>query len=221
MKVHELSKEIGATNKELITFLKNNGHSVSSHMQNVTDEMIDLVRNNFTKPETEAKKEEPKVEVHIPEPQKKVTRTFNADDEIICKSVTPWTLNAPGVDRNTVYHWEYFGDIDYVKYRDLQALRRTDYITKPKILIMDEDLRTMWARELKDTYKYFDGINYPEEYFDKNDDEFADMLKKAPHWLGDIIKSTAVTMIRNENYPSLNKIKLIDDILGTCIKDFL
>ena len=47
------------------------------------------------------------------------------------------------------------------------------------------------------------------------------MLKKAPHWLGDIIKSTAVTMIRNENYPSLNKIKLIDDILGTCIKDFL
>ena len=221
MKVHELSKEIGVTNKELITFLKNNGHSVSSHMQNVTDEMIDLVRNNFTKPEPEVKKEEPKAEVRIPEPQRKVTRTFNADDEIVCKSVTPWKLNAPGVDRNTVYHWEYFGDIDYVKYRDLQALRRTDYITKPKILIMDEDLRAMWARELKDTYKYFDGINYPEEYFDKSDEEFGEILRNAPHWLGEIIKTTAVTMIRNENYPSLNKIKLIDDILGTCIKDFL
>ena len=28
-------------------------------------------------------------------------------------------------------------------------------------------------------------------------------------------------MIKNENYPSVNKLKYIDDILGTCIKDFI
>ena len=100
-------------------------------------------------------------------------------------------------------------------------MRRTEYITKPNIIIMDEDLRSQWSRELGDVYKYFDGVGYPEEYFDKSDDEFSDILKNAPHFVTDIIKTTAVAMVRNENYPSLNKIKLIDDILGTCIKDFL
>ena len=86
---------------------------------------------------------------------------------------------------------------------------------------MDDDLRSQWSRELGDIYKYFDNIDYPEEYFDKSDEEFTDILKNAPHFVMDVIKTTAVAMVRNENYPSLNKIKLIDDILGTCIKDFL
>ena len=34
-------------------------------------------------------------------------KTFKPDEEIPCKSVTPWELNATGVDKNTVYHWEY------------------------------------------------------------------------------------------------------------------
>lgn len=221
MKVHELSKEIGATNKELIAFLKNNGCSISSHMQNVTDEMIDLAHEHFSNTGVEEEIPEKPVAHHKETAQPKVTRVFNAGDEIICKSVTPWKLTALGVDKKTVYHWEYFGDIDYVKYRDLQALRRTEYITKPKILIMDKDLRAMWGRELKDTYKYFEGIEYPEEFFDKSDEEFQEILNNAPVWLAEIIKSTAITMIRNENYPSVSKIVKIDDTLGTCIKDFL
>lgn len=223
MKVHELSKEIGVTNKELITFLKENNFSISSHMQNVTDEIIDFVHENYKQSVNTVTEEDPTASTkdNVETSSKKITRVFHPDEDIPCKSVTPWKLSAIGVDRNTVYHWEYFGDIDYVKYRDLQALRRTDYVTKPKILIMDDDLRTMWSRELKDSYKYFEGIDYPEEYFDKSDEDFSSLLKDSPKWLADIIKSTAVTMIRNENYPSLNKIKLIDDILGTCIKDFL
>lgn len=227
MKVRELSQELKVTNKELISFLKENGYAISSHMQNVTDEMIELAQANL-KPtvSTEEEKVEEATETKQPKPStttvaSKSTKVFKADDEIICKSVTPWKLTAVGVDKNTVYHWEYFGDIDYVKYRDLQALRRTEYITKPKIVIMDKDLCVQWARELGDNYKYFADIDYPEEYFDKTDDEFRDLLNTAPSWLGDIIKTTAVAMIHNENYPSVNKIKLIDDILGTCIKDFL
>ena len=112
-------------------------------------------------------------------------------------------------------------EIEYLKYRDLQALRRTEYITKPKILIMDTDLRNQWGRELGDVYKYFDGIEYPEEYFDRSNDEFEELIKNAPHWLTDIIKVTAMAMIRAENYPDVKKIRIIDDTLGTCIKDFL
>ena len=56
MKVNDLSKELGVTNKELIEFLKGNGYKVSSHMQNVTDEMIDLARENLISSKVEEKK---------------------------------------------------------------------------------------------------------------------------------------------------------------------
>ena len=223
MKIFELSKELSITNKELISFLNQNNYSVCSHMQNMTDEMVELARNNFKLSETNDQviEEMKNLQTNVNEQEQLSTRVFKADDEIICKSVTPWKLTAVGVDKKTVYHWEYFGDIDYVKYRDLQALRRTDYITKPSIIIMDEDLRKQWSRELKDTYKYFENINYPEEYFLKSDSDFEDILQNAPVWVKEIIKTTALTMVKVKNYPSLNKIILIDKILGTCIKDFL
>lgn len=47
MKVFELSKEFGATNKELIDFLKDKGFKVSSHSQNLTDEMIETAKRDF------------------------------------------------------------------------------------------------------------------------------------------------------------------------------
>ena len=43
MKVFELSNELNVNNKELITFFKEKGFKVSSHLQNITDEMIDCV----------------------------------------------------------------------------------------------------------------------------------------------------------------------------------
>ena len=224
MKVNELSKELGVTNKELIDFLKKNGYKVSSHMQSVTDEMIDLARENLvaTKVEEETEKDIDNIIPKKEKPEVKVeTKTFKPDDVIPCRSVTPWKLNALGVDRRTVYHWEYYGDVDYLTYRDLQALRRTNYITKPKILIEDPDLCYQWRRELGDTYKYFLGVEYPEEFFDLSDSDFEKLLKQAPDTVKEVIKVTAMNMIKNENYPTIQKLTLIDNILGTCLKEFI
>ena len=224
MKVNELSKELGVTNKELIDFLKKNGYKVSSHMQSVTDEMIDLARENLiaTKVEEETEKDIDNIIPQKEKPEVKIeTKTFKPDDVIPCRSVTPWKLNALGVDRRTVYHWEYYGDVDYLTYRDLQALRRTNYITKPKILIEDPDLCYQWRRELGDTYKYFLGVEYPEEFFDLSDNDFEKLLKQAPDTVKEVIKVTAMNMIKNENYPTIQKLTLIDNILGTCLKEFI
>lgn len=221
MKILDLAKELNITTKELIGYFRDNDFKVSSHMQKITDEMINMAREHFkvVEPVPEAVVEKEKESK--PLPIQKSTRTFQPDETIPCRSVTPWRLNMDGVDKSTVYHWESFGDIEEVKYRDLQAKRRTDLIMKPKIVIMDMDLYSQWSRELGDSYKYFEGIDYPEEYFDKSDEEFIDILKNAPDYVKEIIKVTAVSMVRNENYPSVNKLKYIDDILGTCIKDFI
>lgn len=222
MKIFELAKELNVTPKELISFLRSKDFSVSSHMQKASDEMIDIARKELKRVEEVIVEQKEMASTKIISDDAVMDNiTFSPDDEIPCKSVTPWKLSAVGVDKNTVYHWEYFGDVEYLKYRDLQALRRTEYITKPNIIIMDANLRKKWARELGDIYKYFDGIEYPEEYFDMSDYEFENLLKTAPNWLTEIIKTTAMAMVRAENYPATSKIIAIDRILNTCIKDFL
>ena len=226
MKVNELSKQLNITNKELITFLKSKDYKVSSHMQKVPDEALEETIDYFTKiKEVETEKEpEKKPEIKQPKQVEKPDynlKKFNADDIIVCRSVVPYKLNAVSLDKNKVYHWEYFGDVDYLEYRDLQALRRTDYITKPLILIEDPDLCYQWRRELGDMYNYYLGITYPEEFFDKPDAEFEKLLKTAPDVIKDTIKITAINMIRNENYPSVQKLVMIDEALGTCLKEFL
>ena len=224
MKVNELSKDLGVTNKELITFLKDNGYKISSHMQTLTDEMIDLATEKLVKATTVEETEDVKVKASPVVSKKEVkieTKQFKLDDVIPCRSVTPWKLNALGVDGRTVYHWEYFNDVDYLTYRDLQALRRSDYVTKPKFIIEDADLCYQWRRELGDTYKYFLGVEYPEEFFDLSDNEFEKLLKQAPDTIKEVIKVTAMNMIKNENYPTIQKLTLIDNILGTCLKEFI
>ena len=228
MKIYELKNEFdGITNGDLIKFFKDKGYKVSSHTQNVTDEMIDLARDNFTKKEEaveetfESKAEKTVASKKDISSEVKQLKTFKPDDMIPCRSVTPYKLIALGVDKNTVYNWNGYGDIDYLSYRDLQALRRTEYITKPMIVIDDADLCYQWRRELGDTYKYFLGVDYPEEFFDKSDSDFEKLLKNAPDVVKEVIKTTAINMIKNENFPTVQKIRLIDDVLGTCLKEFL
>lgn len=217
MRIKEIAAQVGATNKDVIAFLNEKGYSVSSHMANITDEMADLVRANMQSSQSVLNKvQEPKTEPV----REKVTRQFSPDELIPCKSVTPWKLETVGVDRHTVYHWEYFGDIEYVKYSDLQYFRRKKLITAPKVIIMDDDLCALWSRELQDVYNDFLNIDYPEDFFNLPDAEFENLLRNGKTVLKEAIKITAMNMIRNENFPPLQKIFLIDEVLGTCIKEF-
>ena len=47
MRIHELSKEINVSNKEIIELLKSNGIEVASHMSNIEDDAIALVKKKF------------------------------------------------------------------------------------------------------------------------------------------------------------------------------
>ena len=223
MKISELSKELNITTKELIQYLNENKFNVKSHMVTATDEMIELAKEHFKEvkekePVTTEKEDVKKKDIngYIPTGKK-----YEMTDLIPCKSVTPCELVLVGVDKTTVYHWNYFGDVDYVSYRDLQSWRRNESITAPLILIEDPELCYQWRNDLKDSYQKYLGVEYPEEFFELSDNEFEDRLRKADKSFKEVIKITAVNMINNTNYPSIQKIRLIDDIFGTCLKDFL
>jgi len=224
MKVFELSKEFDVTNKEMIDFLKGKGYKVSSHNQTLTDEMIDSARKDFMKSEDENKS----VKEEEVAPVKKTTRKavpaktvkhFEPTDMIRCHSVSPWPVVKPGA--NQVYRWPYFGYEELVAYRDLQSWKQSQTIKGPEIIIDDPDLCELWKNDLDKVYKMYFNVSYPEEFFDVEDEEFEDLLKKAPKTFQEVIKYTAMDMIRNENYPSIQKIKIIDDVLKTGIIEFV
>lgn len=225
MKVFELSKEFGVTNKELIDFLKSKGFKVSSHSQNLTDEMIEISREGFPIPdkkEEEKKTEEaPKKTVRKTLPPVREVKKYNPDDLIPCRSIVPWYLETLGLDKRTPYKWPGYGDLEYVAYRDLQSWRRKPIIMEGMIFIEDPDICEQWKNDLGKVYKNYVGIEYPEEFFDKSDEEFEKMLTEATDSFKEIIKYTAAMMIRNENYPSIQKISIVDRVLGTGLKDLI
>ena len=49
IKVHELAKEFGKTNKDVMDFLKSKNIDVKSHMSTVEDKDAEMVRANFRK----------------------------------------------------------------------------------------------------------------------------------------------------------------------------
>ncbi len=224
MKVYELSRKLKTDNKSLITFYKDNNYKVASHNQNLTDEQISFAKKNFDAKQYQKEIEEPSSE-EIVIPKKDVPsrelRKYNLDDMIECRSVVPWKMVEIGADRITTYVWEGYGDIEMVPYRDLQSWRRKDILTAPKIIILDADLNELWKFDLSSTYKKYLSVDFPEEFFDIDDLKFRTLLTNAPDVFKEVIKYTAMNMIHNENYPSIQKIHIIDELLGTCIKDFI
>ena len=227
MKINDLSKELGVKNKDLIAYLNQVGFDkVSSHLQMASDDMIAMARERFEKkPEpkqmSEAVKETKKETSARKAPAKKAPKKFSSDDMITCVSVTPWRLIMDSSDHSRVYIWEGWGDEEDVRYGDLLSWRTKDIVKEPNILIQDQDLVAQWGKDLSDAYKPFIGVDYPEELFRLPDKTFEELLRTGNRTVRAIIQVTATSMIKAENYPEIQKIKMIDAITGTCLMDFL
>ena len=148
-------------------------------------------------------------------------KKFSPDDLIPCKSIVPWKVVLLSTDKTTPYKWGGFGDVEYVPYRDLQNWRRQPAIKDGLIMIEDPDICFQWRNDLGALYDNFLNVEYPEEFFDLDDAAFEKLLNNAPETLKEVLKYTAMDMIRNTNYPSVSKITIMDNTLNTCIKDFL
>lgn len=227
MKIGELSKELGIKNKELITYLREAGFSsVSSHVQVASEDMIAMAHKYFDAPKETVKVSEPKKEASkqpvVEKPvEKKPLKQFKLDDMIPCRSVTPYGITLESPDKTVIYRWKNWGDVEMVRYKDLQSWRRNAIVTDPMILIEDADLVEQWKRDIGDVYKPYIGVEYPEELFDMSDDDFEKLLRTGNRTVKQIIATTAMSMIRAENYPDVRKLRIIDDVLGTMLMQVL
>ena len=155
---------------------------------------------------------------------KKELRQFNQTDLILCRSVTAGWLGVSGKS-GQYYVFENFGDECEIEYQDLFALksRHSNYIYAPHFIIEDEELleNPRWA----DVAKFYDEEVYTLE--DVNEvlnlpiANFENALKQLPKGLTKSLQVKVAEKIEDGTFDSLQKIKIIDEVLGTDFRSIL
>ena len=148
--------------------------------------------------------------------ENKKGKSFSDTDLIECKSVTSGELIMVGKKSGSVYKWADYGDIEYVEYRDLLYATRSklSYITAPLILILD-DVFVSQNKELSDFYSNVYIFKDVMEILDLPVDKMKEVVAKLPQGIKNAIKGTVATLINNDQFDSLKKIKALDEVLGT------
>ena len=149
-------------------------------------------------------------------PTKKQAKKFSPDDMIPCRSVTYGELLMEGFKTKTLYTWADVGDVTPVEFQDLQSLqsRKSRFLTEPFFIIEDEDLVENWASLLKPIYSKVDEANL-EELLNLPVAKLKNKLKTSPDGVKSSIKSMAAAKIISGEFDSINRIKAIDEVLGT------
>ena len=150
-----------------------------------------------------------------PTPKPK-TRKFEPTETIPCRSVCYGELILEGYKSKILYTWANAGDYADVEFQDLQALqsRKSAFLTKPLFIIEDEDLVEQWGSMLKPIYEKIEEADM-EELLKLPVTQLKKKLKVLPEGFRDSVKSMAAAKIVSGELDSLNRIKAIDEVLGT------
>lgn len=149
-------------------------------------------------------------------PAQKTPKKYAPNDLIECRSVTGGELILIGQKSQLQYTWADYNDVTYVEYQDLQALqsRRSNFLTKPRFVIEDEELVEQWGSMLKPIYDKVIAQNI-EDFFALPLNKFKAQLYIMPAGLKDAIKTKAVQMIQNDELYDVRKVREIDVAWGT------
>lgn len=147
---------------------------------------------------------------------KKAPKKFAPADAIECRSVTGGTLILIGPKTHLQYTWEDYGDTAWVEYQDLQALqsRKSNFLTKPRFIIEDDDIVEQWGTLLKPVYNKITDQTV-EDFFALPLNKFKAQLSVMPDGIKDAIKTKAVQMIESEELYDIRKVREIDAAWGT------
>lgn len=153
------------------------------------------------------------------------TKSFAPEDEIECVSVTAGELIMTGKKTGRIYDWANYGDTAYVEYQDLKAEAhnaKSRLIFDPLFMIEDEDVLALPEfAKVAESYKDAISVDEIDNLFNLSQQQFATQLRKLPTGIKNTIKSIARDKMEDGTLDSINKIKLIDEILGTDLYNLL
>ena len=152
-------------------------------------------------------------------------KTFEPEDDVNCVSVTAGELIMIGKKTGNLYRWSNYGDTTMIEFQDLKAEIRNSnskYIYSPLFMIEDEDVLELpeFANVAK-SYEHAISIEEIDDFFNLPLQQFSSTLKTLPVGIKNTIKSIAVDKLESGSLDSLNKIKVLDEILGTELYNLL
>lgn len=208
MKVYELSNELNTSNKELIEIAKKLEINISSHLNNLEDEQVELIKDYYKNINSE--------------PIKKKTNIKNEDKPVV-KEEKVWKpdLNRQIAIKNIargklVYKskrqmgytviWENTNDINYMELGEFINLKNSDrrFITEPWIRIMEDD--EVEILKYANVYQYFKElieVKDIEDLFKLDFDRFTHKFKKLPDGYKNSVLEYAARMIKNGELDSI------------------
>ena len=147
---------------------------------------------------------------------KKQTRKFDPNETFSCRSVCYGELVLEGYKSKILYTWANCGDYADVEYQDLQALqsRKSRFLTDPLFIIEDEELVEHWGALLKPIYTKIEEDDI-EQLLKLTPSQLKKKLKTVPVGIKESIKTMAAAKILSGELDSINRIKAIDEVLGT------
>lgn len=147
------------------------------------------------------------------------TTKFEPTDLIECVSITAGELIMIGKKSGNLYRWTNYGDTQEVEYQDLKSEklnRSSNYIYSPLLMINnDEVLRSSDFKGVSEVYQNILSLDDIDEIFNLDLGNFKRTISSLPVGLKNTIKSLAVEKIADGSFDSMNKIKCLDEILGT------
>lgn len=150
------------------------------------------------------------------EPKKKEVRKYEATEGIHCISLITGTLHIVGGKSGTHYKFTYQGDDMYIEYQDLLQMKNTKsiFVYAPFIYIDDDELLAQWPEVTKAYEKTGDAFDFDNVLTSDLDDMKAIIAGMHPG-VAAAFKSHISTKILSGEFDSANKIKAIDEVLGT------
>jgi hypothetical protein len=144
------------------------------------------------------------------------TRKFDPTETFPCRSVCYGELILEGYKSKILYTWANCGDYADVEYQDLQALqsRKSRFLTDPLFIIEDEELVEQWGSLLKPVYSKIEEDDI-EKLLNLTPTQLKKKLKVMPNGIKESIETMAASKIMSGELDSLNRIKAIDEVLGT------
>ena len=147
---------------------------------------------------------------------KKAKVKHDADEAILCRSVCQGELVYQSKKTGVLYTWANYGDEIHIEYQDLLPLilTKSDFVMKPLFIIEDADLVAEYP-ELEKLYTKALGYDDMDMILLLDNASFQKKLLDAPVGIRESIKVAVATRIEEGTFDSLQKIKLVDQILGS------
>lgn len=143
-------------------------------------------------------------------------KKFAPEELIPCVSITPGQLFFSGKKSGTLYTFADIDDVVEIEFRDLDyAARSSDKIMlKPRFIVQDSDFINLHSK-LDDIYSALHSTSDLESIIKMTPAKMEKIIPSLPLGAKDALKIIAATMVDKGELDSLQRIKKLDELLGT------